>query len=99
MSELVRMRKRFTHKLVVQFVELNDHYLDVDLYDLSPKAATRAWRFTYDTRERRYYACLMRAKDYEAPFDRDVQIPKAMVEELWHKVMPFVAERRLVHGF
>lgn len=89
----------FLHKLVIDTVEHNDHYLDVNLYDLSPKAALRWWRFTYDTKERRYYAMLMRAAYHEASFDHDVTLPRSMADQLWQKCLPFLAERRLVHGY
>lgn len=90
--------ERIASNLIVQFVELNDHYLDVGLCDTSANTNLRSWRVTYDTREHCYYACLMRAETQDSPFDIDVRLPRGLVDQLWRKAIPTVAKWLLLYN-
>lgn len=87
--------REFLHKFKVWDMDRNDEWLDISFTDTSPKASLREWRFSYNTKDHKYYAVLYRAKDDEAPFDRSIDLPKAMTDKLWFLVAPQITMWRL----
>jgi hypothetical protein len=86
-------------KFNVLYVDYAGDWMDIVMVDAYPKSDLREWRFSYDTKTKRYYATLYRGRTLEGPFHLSVDLPKAFTEKLWYLAAPHIALARIEGKF
>jgi len=67
---------------VLESVNYNDGYVDVEFTDKGDNAIRRLWRVTFDAQDRSWYGNLMRSETDDGSFDVGIYLPKKMVHGL-----------------